>query len=68
MVIRDENGKVTAVKVNYRGVDIFITRDMLAGKNEHICQEAMAEVLMLAQLDPEAKQAVDEMVQSIMGQ
>ena len=66
MIIRDDNGNVTAVSVRYHGVDIYISRDMLAGENKNCNQKEMAKVLQLAQLDPEIKQAIDEMVQSIM--
>lgn len=68
MVIRDENGKIIAASVKYHGVDVYISKDMLTGENKNCNPEEMAKVLQLAQLDPEKKQAVDEMVQSIMGQ
>ena len=68
MIIRDENGSVTCVSVKYHGVDVYISKDMLTGENKNCNPEEMAKVLQLAQLDPEKKQAVDEMVQSIMGQ
>lgn len=66
MVIRNEAGEVTMVTVKYKGVDLPITRDMLAGTSKQVkpC-ENWAEVLELARLDPEARAAIDEMMQAI---
>lgn len=67
MIIKDENGKVTAVSVKYNGIDFYISKDMLTGENKNWNPKSSAwiEILNLAQIDPETRQAVDEMVQSI---
>lgn len=66
MVIRNEAGEATMVTVKYKGVDIPITREMLAGTSAQIkpCED-WAEVLELARLDPEARAAIDEMMRAI---
>ena len=70
MVIRDENGKATAVSVKYHGIDFYISKDMLTGENKNWNPKSSAwiEILNLAKIDPEAREAIDEMLQDIMGQ
>lgn len=67
MIVKDKDGKVSAVSVRYHGVDVYISKDMFTGENKSINPSTMAEVLELARLDPETRAAVDEMVQGILG-
>ena len=70
MVIRDENGKATAVSVKYHGIDFYISKDMLTGENKNWNPKSNAwiEILNLVHIDPEAREAMNEMAQSILGQ
>ena len=69
MIIRDENGNVTAVSVRYHGVDHYISKSMLSGENKNWNPKSKGwlEILNLAMTDPEAKAAIDEMMKGIMG-
>ena len=36
MIVKDKDGKVSAVSVRYHGVDVYISKDMFTGENKSI--------------------------------